>query len=436
MDTNYYILFLLIIIIWYLIFHLFRLYSSYRKKTFPRIFWDTIRAVSTGGTILILLMYFLKVANISRIWLCMFFILNTGLLVASKGIVYKLLINIRKKGFNFRNVLIIGRKQRAIDVIDAIGEELGAGFRVIGCIDTNKDDIQKEVKYGIRIIDSIKNLEKVLSENVVDELIFAMPLKIIENADKYIALAEDMGVPVRIIPDWQLYHLMYRPGKATITFENFMNIPTMALSTTPPNRGELFIKGLTDYMLAGLWIILFLPVFAAIAIGIKLFSRGPVFYTQERCCLNGRRFKVYKFRSMAVGSEFAQKTLEDRNETDGPAFKIKNDPRIIPFVGTFLRKTGLDELPQLFNVLKGEMSLVGPRPPIPGEVKKYDMWQRRRLSMKPGLTCLWQVAPRRNDILFEDWMRMDLQYIDNWSLVLDLKILISTARAVLTGTGR
>jgi len=128
--------------------------------------------------------------------------------------------------------------------------------------------------------------------------------------------------------------------------------------------------------------------------------------------------------------------LESCNEVEGPVFKIKNDPRIIPYIGKILRKTGLDELPQLINVLKGEMSIIGPRPPIPSEVEKYDVWQRRRLSMKPGITCLWQCNSNRNDVCFNDWMNLDLEYIDNWCLKIDFKILVKTAWTVLRGTGR
>lgn len=152
--------------------------------------------------------------------------------------------------------------------------------------------------------------------------------------------------------------------------------------------------------------------------------------------MNGRRFMIYKFRSMPADAEARQREMKALNEADGPVFKIKNDPRIIPYIGKLLRKTSLDELPQLINVLRGEMSLVGPRPPIPAEVVEYDDWQRRRLSMKPGLTCLWQSASCRNEISFEDWMRMDLEYIDNWSLKLDFGILVKTAAVVLLGSGR
>ena len=271
---------------------------------------------------------------------------------------------------------------------------------------------------------------------MVDELIFAMPLKKIEKADKYINRAEEMGVSVRIVPDWQIHSLMYRPGIASIQFEDFLGIPTMGLHTTPPNQGALLIKTAVDTVLASIGMTMLLPFFGFIAFAIKSSSKGPVFFKQERSGLNGRRFKVYKFRTMVADAEAKRTDLEALNETDGPVFKIRKDPRIIPYVGTILRKTGLDELPQLINVIRGEMSLVGPRPPIPSEVEEYDIWQRRRLSMKPGLTCLWQVAPDRNDISFNDWMKMDLQYIDNWSLSLDFKILFMTGRTVLGGEGR
>jgi lipopolysaccharide/colanic/teichoic acid biosynthesis glycosyltransferase len=179
-----------------------------------------------------------------------------------------------------------------------------------------------------------------------------------------------------------------------------------------------------------------MPVFIAVAVAIKRTSPGPVFYTQERLGLNGRKFKLYKFRTMVNNADEIRKELEEMNEMDGPVFKIKDDPRIIPGIGHFLRKTSLDELPQLFNVLRGEMCLVGPRPPLSKEVDEYSVRHRRRLSMKPGMTCLWQIAPNRNDLSFEEWMNLDLKYIDNWSLFNDVKILVLTARAVLTRSGR
>jgi len=271
---------------------------------------------------------------------------------------------------------------------------------------------------------------------VVDELIFAMPLRKIENAGHYISSAEEMGVSVRIVPDWQINALMYRPGIAGVRFEDFLGVPTMALHTTPPNQGALLIKSAFDYFFAFTSLILLLPFILIIIAAIKLFSKGPVLFRQERSGVNGRVFNVYKFRTMFADAEARREGLRDLNESDGPVFKIRKDPRVIPYIGTFLRKTGLDELPQLLNVLKGEMSVVGPRPPIPDEVDEYDRWQMRRLSMKPGLTCLWQVSPKRNDLSFDQWMKKDLEYIDNWSLWLDLKIILMTMKAVLGMQGR
>ncbi len=433
---NYYIVLLMIIIIWYVTFSLFDLYKSYRQESLAQIFWNMLKAVSTGMFIMILCMYIFKITDVSRIMMGIFFLLDIGLLALSKGVAYRILTHYRLKGFNFRNVLIIGGKERAKEVIDVIGEATGSGYRVVGCLGLEEDEIGRNVKNGVKIISTVNNLKNILLKQVVDELIFAMPLSWIRNVDKHMAFAEQMGVAVRIIPDWQIQQLRYRPGIASMQFEEFLGIPTLALTTTPVRGGDLLIKTAFDYVSTGIAMVLLVPLFLLISCAIKLSSKGPVFFKQERCGLNGRRFMIYKFRTMVADAEARRQQLDAMDETDGPVFKMKKDPRIIPFVGALLRKASLDELPQLINILKGEMSLVGPRPPIPAEVGKYDIWQRRRLSMKPGLTCIWQVTPNRNEMPFEEWMRMDLSYIDNWSLGLDSKILLETARAVLMGAGR
>lgn len=433
---NYYIVLILIIIIWYVTFRIFNLYAPYRKQTFGQIFWNLVKAVSTGMLILLLCMYILKITDVSRIMMGIFFMLNIGLLCLSKGIVYRILIHFRKKGFNFRNILIVGSKGRAREIIDDIEDRKEAGYRILGCLGVDKKEVGEQVKNGIKVIDSLDSLEKILLEQVVDELIFAISLTEIRDVDKYIALAEQIGISVRILPDWQLQKLGYRPRIASLRFEDFLGITTLALTTTSTKNTELLIKSLLDYVLAASLLILCLPLFPVIAFSIKFADKGPVFFKQERSGLNGRRFTFYKFRTMVVDAEEGRKELEALNQADGPAFKIDNDPRIVRFIGTFFRRTGLDELPQLINVLKGEMSLVGPRPPIPAEVEKYDIWQRRRLSMKPGMTCIWQTTPKRNDASFEKWMNLDLEYIDNWSLMQDLKILLKTALVVLKGEGR
>ena len=435
-TPSYYIVLLMIIIIWYICFDFFGFYTSYRKQTLGKILWNIIKAVSIGMLIMFLCMFILKMEDVSRIMMGMFYVLNVTLLAICKTFAYKILTYYRQKGYNFRNIVIIGSRERAKDVIGAMGEHLGSGYRIIGCLETDESQLGKEVRNDIMVIGTVEHLGKILLKQTVDELIFAMPLQKIQHSEEYIAFAEKMGISVRIIPDWQIHKLMYNPRIASIRFEQFMGLPTMALITTPPNQGELFIKSIFDYSFAIIALILLLPLFLIISIAIKISSKGPILFKQERCGLNGRRFKIYKFRTMFTDAEALRQKMEALNESDGPAFKIKNDPRIIPYVGTFLRKTSLDELPQLINIVKGEMSMVGPRPPIPDEVEKYDVWQRRRLSMKPGLTCLWQITPGRNVVSFNKWMEMDLEYIDNWSLWLDYKIFLGTAKVMLMGSGR
>jgi exopolysaccharide biosynthesis polyprenyl glycosylphosphotransferase len=201
-----------------------------------------------------------------------------------------------------------------------------------------------------------------------------------------------------------------------------------------PNHGEALVaKRVMDVLGAALALLLSTPVLAIVAVAIKLEDRGPVFFGQERSGLYGRTFRMWKFRSMSVDAEAQKGALAGHNEMDGPVFKMRADPRVTR-VGRFLRRTSLDEFPQFWNVLRGDMSLVGPRPPLPDEVARYARWQMRRLSMKPGITCIWQVSGR-NDVDFDTWMRLDLQYIDAWSLFLDVKLLARTVPAVLRGSG-
>jgi exopolysaccharide biosynthesis polyprenyl glycosylphosphotransferase len=268
----------------------------------------------------------------------------------------------------------------------------------------------------------------------VDEVVFAMPLQVIDNVADYFIFAEEQGLSVRVLPDWQIPQMMYQPKIASVFVQNFVGIPTLVLSSVPRKEFSLLVKAILDRSLTLAGLLVLSPLLVLIAVSVKVSSKGPVFFRQERCGLNGRKFILYKFRTMVPEAEKLKGRLLAANEMDGPVFKIKNDPRVTP-LGKILRRTSMDELPQLINVLRGEMSLVGPRPPLPSEVKEYKHWQLRRLSMKPGLTCIWQVSGR-NDVGFEEWMRMDLEYIDRWSLLLDFKLLLKTVQVVILGTGR
>ncbi|MDH4034488.1 MAG: exopolysaccharide biosynthesis polyprenyl glycosylphosphotransferase, partial [candidate division Zixibacteria bacterium] len=240
-------------------------------------------------------------------------------------------------------------------------------------------------------------------------------------------LAERMGVTICFLPE------PFRPKVARMRPGFMCGLPTVVYRAVPEDQSLLLVKALVDRIGALVGLLLAAPLMLATAMAIKLESRGPVFFRQERSGLNGKTFKLFKFRTMCADAEEKKDTLKEQNEMSGPVFKIARDPRITK-IGRILRKYSIDEVPQFFNVLRGEMSLVGPRPPLPREVAEYDPWQHRKLSVKPGVTCLWQVNGR-NQIDFEDWMRLDLEYIDHWSLWLDAKILARTIPAVIKGSG-
>jgi len=234
---------------------------------------------------------------------------------------------------------------------------------------------------------------------------------------------EEQGIPTRLPLDF-FPHAISQPSLDFIEDQAFLTF-----SPVPHQIAALMAKRFIDFIGAIVGLIICAPLFLLVPILIKLTSRGPVIYRQIRCGLYGRKFVLYKFRSMIDGAEDVLWEIRHLNEMNGPVFKMRNDPRITP-LGRFLRKTSIDEIPQFINVLKGELSLVGPRAPLPDEVREYNRWQRRRLSVKPGLTCLWQISGR-NEIDFDEWMKLDLQYIDNWSLWLDLKIILMTFPTVL-----
>jgi len=435
-GPNYYTLLFMVTVIWGLTFQALNLYEPYRKRSLMQVLVNATQAVCFSLLVFGSILYVLKNQDVSRGMILIFGGLNMVMLCISKTIIYLVLVRMRRQGYNTRNILVVGSLERAKDILKKIEKQKGAGYTIQGCLEIDPSRIGHDVIPGVKVIGRVDKLSDILKETVVDELIFAMPLKLIPRASTYLALAEKMGVSVRIVPDWQIYNLVYKPGKASVSFETFLQIPTMKMHMISSDAVGLMFKNVYDYVFSCLLLLFFLPFFLIITMVIKIISPGPVFYKQKRMGVNGRIFEIYKFRTMVAGADKMLDKLKEANEADGPVFKIRKDPRVVPYVGTFLRKTSMDELPQLINVVRGEMSLIGPRPPIPSEVSEYEIWQRRRLSMKPGMTCIWQVTPNRNDVSFDGWMKMDLEYIDNWSIGLDAKILLSTIRAVMTGSGR
>ena len=433
-DPGYALSLILLLIFNNFTLSFFDLYGSCRDNEYLKRALKTGIALAISTCLLILTIYFLHLINMSRLVLISFNGIALCLLMLRQTyFAYRFTPNGERKN-EMINTLIIGSKERAKDVINTILHSKEKLHTIIGCLEVDNTLVGKKVKGGVRVIGTMEDYEQILLKQVVDEVIFALPLALLPQVQKRISFAEKVGVNIRIMPDWQIQRIMFRPETASITFDHFVGLPMLSISSTPKKELELLLKSLMDYLGAVAGLLLLSPLFAGVALAIKLTSPGPVFFRQERCGLNGRRFHIYKFRTMVVNAEELKEKLIDQNEMDGPAFKMKDDPRITK-IGRFLRKTSIDELPQLINVVRGHMSLVGPRPPLPEEVEQYTPVQRRRLSMKPGMTCIWQVSGR-NNIPFNEWMKMDLNYIDHWSLLLDLKLLFSTLRAVFTGTGR
>ena len=330
----------------------------------------------------------------------------------------------RRTGRNYRNVLIVGSGPRARDMRDEILGHPEWGARLIGFI----DEADKPVDPALsgETIRNVADFPRILEEEVVDEVIVACPRSRLDSILPIVATCAEIGLRLTLPTD--LFGGFPPPRVTSFGARS-------ALSFAPVHHGRfrLGVKRAIDVAGALGLLLLTAPLLASLSLLIRATSPGPAFFRQVRCGLNGRRFEMLKLRTMCVNAEEQQAELLERNEMDGPVFKVHDDPRLTR-IGHFLRRWSLDEVPQLWNVLWGDMSLVGPRPAIPDEVARYEVSTRRRLSMRPGLTCIWQVSGR-NLLCFEEWVKLDVEYIDNWSLTLDLKLLLRTLPAVLGGRG-
>jgi exopolysaccharide biosynthesis polyprenyl glycosylphosphotransferase len=302
------------------------------------------------------------------------------------------------------------------------------GLRLIGFVDPGTQ-AQSRIS-GLKSqypVFALADAYGILQNHVVDELLFAVNNDELERLESLIDRCHKEGIRTRV--DLGFFPRTF----PRVHLENLRHVPLLTLGSTPDNEFALFAKRAADLMVSALALIVLAPLLLILAILVRLSSPGPILYRQTRCGLNGRRFTLYKFRSMVANAEELRPDLEALNELEGPAFKMKHDPRCTP-AGRWLRKFSLDELPQLWNVLIGDMSFVGPRPPLPPEVERYAPWQRRRLRMRPGLTCLWTLEGR-NRLSFDRLVQFDLAYIDNWSLWLDLKIFLKSIPHVASGRG-
>lgn len=392
----------------------------------PRVILrDAARQCGYGALCLIVFEYVFRL-DLSRFFLLLFSVYAWALLLLFRLTAGRVVGVMRREFAAPHYVMVVGTGERAVRMARGLEQSSEYGIRLRGFLSESADapaEIRLRVPYKVL---PIGDLPSILRQHVVDEVIFAVGSEKLAELEEVFLMCDEEGVRTRVAVDF------FPHVNSTVSLDRFGETPLLTFSAAPYDEIRLLLKRITDIAIAAAGLVVLAPLMAAIVILIRLTSPGPAIFRQVRCGLNGRLFLFYKFRSMVENAEELKKDLEHLNVRE-TAFKIPEDPRLTG-IGWYLRKFSIDEWPQLWNVLLGDMSLVGPRPAVPGEVEQYKRWQRRRLRMRPGLTCLWAISGR-DTVDFETWMKMDMQYIDNWSLALDWKILLQTIPRVLTGRG-
>jgi len=343
------------------------------------------------------------------------------------------LSSIRQEGFDPKNILIVGSHKRAERIIHEFKDHREYGLRIRSILDPDSSRIGMSLN-GMQVTGDMSNFKETVKEFDIDEVFFAVDLNLIPNIHEIFTYLDTIGVNYHMMINESVHtysdkHLNIRPVS-----NNYYGMPMLSFHVIKASHIKLYIKNGIEKVFAVLLIIFSFPVLFLFGILVYFTSKGPILFKQERVGLHGRKFYQYKLRSMIVDAEKLKEKYAHLNEQSGPVFKIKNDPRLTR-VGKFMRKYSIDELPQLFNIILGSMTLIGPRPPIPSEVSEYKDNHIRRLSMKPGITGLWQVSGRNKLKDFDQWVKLDLEYIENWSFLMDFRIAVKTVSTVLSGTG-
>ena len=425
--TEFIIFILIVTVSWHAFFRLTNMARLPRNQRYLTV---VINYITGNFFILIILLsskFIFNLSSIPVIFILTFVTVSLPVTLAIRLLSMHKLRIYRAGDNDLRHVLVIA-DDNYTKIIDKLIDQKNWGYKIHTIISASPGI---GMKYGneIQVLPPDTDIKRILDSSVIDEILYCRKDSDEEEIRRLIGICNEIGVVFRV----QSCETIVDPMQIILKTVNQNG--GLTLVDIPSLRMPLAIKTLADLYLSLTALILLSPFFLIIMLLIKIDSRGPVFFKQERVGLRGRKFQLYKFRTMVENAEELLEKIREKNEMDGPTFKMKDDPRITK-LGKFMRKTGIDEFPQLINVIRGEMSLIGPRPPLESEVQQYERWHLRRLSVKPGITCTWQIMPQRNDIKFEKWMDMDLNYIDNWSLGLDARLFFKTISAFFIAEGR
>lgn len=401
------------------------LYDQRREASWLDEAYSIFSGTLIGIAVLVFLFFYVRPLVYSRLMLFYLFVLIVILVSLSRLVLRLILGRLRRRGIGVERVLIVGAGDIGRTVMRNMIAQPELGYQIVGFVD---DDPDKRVNIGrVHALGSIHDLPAVLHQQPVDQVIITLPWDSHRQIMQIIADCEGTGVRTRIVPD------LFQLSLSRVQIDTLNGVPLIGVKAMSIRGWNLALKRLIDIVVSGVLLCLNAPLLFVVALLIKWDSPGPVLFRQKRVGRAGQMFTVFKFRSMRFGAENERYQLAGQNEASGPLFKIRHDPRITR-AGRWLRRLSLDELPQLYNVFRGEMSLVGPRPAIPAEVEQYQEWHRRRLDVSPGMTGLWQVSGR-SELTFDEMVMLDLFYAENWSLGLDFKILVRTIPTMLLGTG-
>jgi exopolysaccharide biosynthesis polyprenyl glycosylphosphotransferase len=401
-------------------------YDFSRNRSLSRDLYGVLNATTTAIMLLVVLVFFYRRLFYSRI----IFIYAGFLILVFLGLArvarHAILTRMRQTGRGVDRVLIVGAGEVGRAVMRNIIAEPELGYRVIGFLDD--DPAKASTNIGpIKALGPIENVPQIIKENAIDVVMVTLPWQYHLKIIRLVGEAEHIGIRAAVVPD------LFQLSMGGVLVEEINGIPLISIKQTALTGMNQVVKRIFDLLVSVPLGILTSPLWLAAAVAIRLDSPGPILFRQVRVGRHGELFTFFKFRSMRQDAEAELEKLRALNEASGPLFKIRDDPRQTR-VGRFIRQTSIDELPQLLNVLRGEMSLVGPRPGLPSEVAQYQDWQRRRLDIQPGMTGLWQVRGR-SDLTFDEMVMLDIYYGENWSLGTDVQILVRTVPQALFGDG-